>query len=283
LSGDNGAKAETISGYTKTEELRDKLKAAASRNTSKILNLSELKGLLKARSIIDRVALAEILKTSILSLYSANVLTEDYVKEVGYAWNRDALPTMANEDALAASVNSKNITEIKKAMGLGEASSSVNTYLDKISAETSTPLDAGLKRSSMTNGDELQKAFLTAIAERMLAKNLLDKRGINEGLADAELEVILGHKLLAQKAMLAEGKDMAIKPETFVAQNRVNAATFYGRLKVEIIALCGSNDPKAINAIVALIPLAERKLPKNIRVQQTNFDAATVTAVLKAG
>ena len=57
--------AEVIGGYENAETLRNKL--SGSHAICKILNLSDLKGLLKGgeRSIIDRVALTELLKTTI--------------------------------------------------------------------------------------------------------------------------------------------------------------------------------------------------------------------------
>ncbi|MHB9156333.1 MAG: hypothetical protein ACYC5N_11725, partial [Endomicrobiales bacterium] len=68
LAPDSGMEAETIQGFETAEQLRDRLSRSAAE--CKIVNLSDLKALLKGgeRSIVDRVAVTEILKVTILSL-----------------------------------------------------------------------------------------------------------------------------------------------------------------------------------------------------------------------
>ena len=75
-----------------------------------------------------------------------------------------------------------------------------------------------------------------------------------------------------------------IRPEMFEHDNPITADMFRNlRIKVSLLE-DAKTDPQSINTIIALIAaLAERKLPKNIRIEQPNFDAATVTAVLQAG
>jgi len=277
MSRDSGIKAEIIGGYENAETLRNKL--SGSHEICKILNLSDLKGLLKGgeRSIIDRVALTEILKTTILSLYSANMLSNEYVKDVGYAWDREKLPLLpADADALANAVKSGSADQMISALGIKDVPHSVKTYLEKITAEVSGTENEPKLR-------DLQKAFLTAIAERTLAKAKLDGAGKPNGLADQQLEVILGRKLLQQKVLMTEGKGLAITPEIFVEQNDVDAATFFGRLTGEVKTLCQSSDPRAINALVELIPkLAEQKILQQQKKEEILFNAASVHGVLGA-
>ena len=51
--------------------------------------------LLASLQIIDRVALTELLKTTILSLYNANTLSNKYVGDVGHAWDREKFALVA--------------------------------------------------------------------------------------------------------------------------------------------------------------------------------------------
>ena len=123
------------------------------------------------------------------------------------------------------------IDQILSEIGIKNVSHSVNTYLEKLTVEVK-----GTENEAKLH--DLQKAFLTAIAEKMLAKAKLDSVGKDNGLADQELEVVLGQKLLQQRVSMTEGKGVSITPEIFEQQNNVNAATFYGKLNIEVKTLC---------------------------------------------
>jgi len=85
-----GDKADEISDFKTPDDLRTKL--AGSSAAYKIVKWSGLKGLLVTRSILDRVAIGEILKTSVLSLYNPKAtLTKTYVQNVGYNFDRNIL------------------------------------------------------------------------------------------------------------------------------------------------------------------------------------------------
>jgi guanylate kinase len=277
VSGYSGIKADVISGYENAEQLKSRI--SGSRASCKILNLSELKSLLKGgeRSIIDRVALTELLKTTILSLYSTNTLTKEFVCGVGHSWDRDKLPdSHFDSGILAETVNKGNVGQILEAMNIKNVSHSVNTYLEKIRNELK-----GTENEPRLQ--DIQRAFLTSIAEKMLAKAELDRAGKSNGLADQELEIILGQKLLERKIIHTEDKGILLTPEMFMLQNKVDAAMFYSKLDLKIKELCGLTDPAAINAIVVLIPqLGEPKIVEQLKKKEVLFDENSLKEVLQA-
>ena len=129
---------------------------------------------------------------------------------------------------------------------------------------------------------ELQRAFLAAIAQRMLAKAALEKAGKREGLAEPALEIVLGRKLLEREMGQTAGKGYAIDPAAF-AQGGTMTADVFARLRAEVVRLADSTEPQAINALAEIIPLyAEPKL-KNAPEQASSFDAEAVREVLEAG
>ncbi len=264
-------RAEDITGYDGAPALRSKL--GSSKSPCKILKLSELKGLLKGgdRPITDRTALAEILKTAVLSLYSANTLSENYVKNVAYSWDRDVLPAMpADTVQFAKDAKTGNVAAIKTAMGIHE-SGAVKTYLEKIQKEDPAQYPV------------LEKAFLIALAEKMFAKSRLGN-GEHDCLVDGDLEVILGKDLIEQQAGALEAKGTAIPPDLAARKELTNTAEFYRKLRENVFSLHDSTKPQDINTVIALIvAYAERKLPKNIRIDQTIFDSEAVAEVLRAG
>ncbi|MCX5782346.1 MAG: AAA family ATPase [Elusimicrobia bacterium] len=275
-----GVKAELISGYQNGEQLREKLKK--SKETCKILNLSDLKNLLSGgeRSILDRVALTELLKTTILSLYNTNTLSEQFVREVGYGWDRDKLPSLAERpadiDALAEAIKKEDNKTVESLIGL----ESVGLYLEKIRREA----------GDESKKEALRKAFLTSIAEKVLAKTKLDeisgikgKESLKAGLADQRLEIMLGQKLLQQKMLATEGSGLSIAPESFVAEHEVSAETFYFELYKKVQALSVSTNPKDINALIELI--AQLGEPKQIlrgKKGEELFNAQAIEALLGA-
>jgi hypothetical protein len=276
ISADTGIKAEVLTGYETPEQLKNKI--MLSRVACKILNLSDLRSLLGERSIIDRVALTEILKTTILSLYNANTLSNEYVKNVAYAWDRDRLPSLTDDVVLANAVTSKNIDNIISAMGLKGVPHSINTYLEKIGME--------VKGTDMAQeSDQLKNAFLSAIVERMLAKAELDKQKIPEGLADTKLEILLGEAILKDKMSLAHADPIVTKDEieSKCSANGANAVQFYGALRVEMMKLLEDGRPEALSAIIDIIPrLGEAKFNVMQEKQPAALDVKSMTKLLEA-
>jgi GNAT superfamily N-acetyltransferase len=274
LSNTAGIEADTIQGYTDPAGLNDKLQA--SRRPYKVLNLSELKNLMEGgqRDILDRVALTEMLKTTILSFYNGPTLTPEYVQRAGEAWDRDRLPPLSDDlTALKKAAISGKPDELIAAMGIKDIEHPVKRYLDKLDVE------------DRDTAVQLQQAYLTAITGRMLARAVLDAAEKRQGLADPELEIILGRKLVQQ---LRQNTADAGIDESFLqvekAKDSDTTVKFYERLKDTVRALNSrTNDPKAINTIIQLIPLhAEQRMSIRIEQPQTNFDTKAINKLLSA-
>jgi hypothetical protein len=267
--------AERIGGYKDAAELKDKISNSATAN--KILELSKLKGLLKGgeRSLIDRIALTEILKTTVLNFYNANSLNERYVRNVAYAWERNQLPGLPGDAVgLVEAIVKGNAESVVVAMGIGEVSHGVKTYLMKLDNEVKDE-----KRREL-----LKKAFVAAIVERMVAKSRLEGAGKVNGLADENLEKILGQALLKQKMESMEKEGVLITADKFTAgyENKPAIELYIG-LRVKIEELAEDPSPKAINTIIELIPpLGEPKIIRDNRNDKKQFNAKSVEAVLGA-
>ncbi len=223
------------------------------------------------------MALTEILKTTILSLYNPGAVSNEYVSEVGYAWDRDKLPnSLADTDTLVSAIKGGTVVQIVSAMGIEGAPHPVNTYLEKLSSEVK-----GTENEPKL--DALKRSFLTAIAGKMLAKAKLNAAGKVNGLADRELEVVLGRKLMQQKMEGMEGKGTLITPEQFIEQNDVNAAVFYGRLNIKVKELCAAKAPQAVNTIIDLIPrLGEPKELHKMNRNEKIFNVRSMDEILTA-
>jgi hypothetical protein len=276
IYGEGGAmlKAEAIGGYSDAEQLKEKISKSAAANM--VLKLSELKGLLRGeRSFIERVALTEILKTTVLNFYNANSLNERYVRNVAYGWERKELPALPRDvQGLTESIREGKAEGIVVAMGIGEVSHGVKTYLTKLENEVKDEKKLEL----------LKKAFLTVIVERMLAKTRLEEAGKANGLADENLEKILGQALLKQKIGATEKEGVSITVDKFTAGYENKAAIeLYMGLRVTVEELAVDSSPKAINTIIELIPpLGEPKIIRDNRKADTKFNAKSVEAVLGA-
>jgi hypothetical protein len=269
-----------VTGYDSPKGLTEKLKR--SREACKILNLSELNALIKGgeRSILDRVAMTELLKTTILSLYNANKLSGKFVSDVGNGWGREELPvlelTQKNRDTLAEAIKTGNTGELEKLL----ASEPISMYLRKLEKEAASEEVQGFKM-----------AYLKAIVGKLLAKAYLDRvsvtvkgrEGLKAGLADARLEVILGRDLIEQLKNPGT-KELSITPEAFMARHRVNAADFYIELFNGVTALSGeSADPKDINAAIELIAqLGEARQAVHGKEEQELFNERSIDALMKA-
>lgn len=273
----NEVEGTVIDGYNTIEQLKNKL--SSSQSVCKILNINDLKVLLSGgkMSLIDRVALTEMLKNTLLSLYNSNTLSSEYVKKVAYAWDRYKLPlSNKNFEVLIETVTNGSINEILSELGIRNGSSPVKTYLEKIESN----MDVNDRKTKLYG---LQRAFLTAIVERMLAKERLDSVGKTTGLADQEFEIVLGKKLLEQKINKTYDKGILIDSDMFIQQNNVNASIFYNRLNKKIKELCESKDPMAINTLVEIIPvLAEERIIQRYDKKEYLFDINNVKQILSA-
>jgi hypothetical protein len=131
----------------------------------------------------------------------------------------------------------------------------------------------------------LQKVFLTAIAEKMLAKEKLANAGKNEGLVDQDLEVILGRALLQQSLQHTEPAGASVTAAAFLAaRENAPAREIYAGVAATVRAMGSPSDPRAINAIVELIPpLAEPKLTIRQEQPAMPFNAQMIQDILKAG
>ncbi len=271
-----GDSADEIGDFKTPDVLKSKL--AGSNAAYKIVTWSNLKGLLAERSIVERVAIGEILKTSVLGLYRAETtLTENYVRDVGYNLERDALPTVINDSALADAVKSGSVEEIQEALQINGQEHVVNAYLAKLAGDIGGKNQQKLK--------ELQLAFLTAVVEKALSKSKLDSVGKTDGLADQGFEITLGQKLLKQKQDNTAGP-VDVKTLTMFAglEKEKLAGEFFRSLSTKVTELNARKDPEAINTVIELIAArAETKIRFDKDSLQTKFDAEAVTAVLEAG
>jgi hypothetical protein len=252
----------------------------ATREVCKILNLSDLKGLLKGgqRDIVDRVALTEILKTMILSLYNPNMLSETYVRDVGHAWDTNKLPGLPpSPDLLISAVNAGSLEQIELAMGVSGQSNAVNTYLEKLRSET-----VGTENEGKLEG--LQKEFLKAITVKMLAKHALAKHPA--GLADSRLEILLGQAIFKNGGSAQRVKPVITKEQFEEKYNagQTSAEEVYFSFTVEMFQLWADGTPEAVSAVMELIPLlAEPRIVVKNEKKEAILDPSSVSALLKAG
>jgi len=263
-----------ISGYSTAQDFMREYQAC--NNPNKAFILSELRKVLQGseRDIVELVGMTERLKSMILSVYQPKIIDRDFVMGVGRSLDREKLRVPESDiDILVKAAIEDNLTVALRAQGIG----CVNLYLDKIELE----LEDTDKKAEIP---VLQKAFATAVLEKMLARAKLDSAGKTMGLASQELEVILGQKLLQQKTARCEAKGVIITPEMFMRQNNVNAAEFYGRLNLKIKELDGSSEPQAVNTVIELIPqLGESKIIRQQKKKEIVFDQNSIKEMLDAG
>ena len=285
VSESEGEKAEIITGYQTPEDLKDKLNK--SKNACKILYISEITALLtgKDESILDKVALTELFKMTILSLYNSNVLTEEFVSKVGYGWEMEKLPVYS----AAGGVTDKLVEALKKddIKGLVEmiGANSIKMYMSKIERET--------VREGSEKTDALKSAFMRAIVEKILAKQKLEevagrseeRAGLKNGLADSRLEVILGQALLKQKEKKWEARELSAgELKGYVSGDDINTAEYYIKLFSKVTELNGAGeDPQALNAEIELIAqLGEAKQTIHTEDEHMLFNAQAMERVLEA-
>jgi hypothetical protein len=279
--------------FETVEQLKEGLGKSGS--VHKVIELSDLEKLSTGgdRSILNRVAVFEILKTNILSLYSADRLTKDYVAGVAHAWDREQLPALPQDTAaLTGAVASGDTDAILAALNI-EGSHAIKRYLEKLAKDVE-----GTAKAAELN--ELTNAFLKGIVEKMLAKAKLEELDLptKYGLADAKLERILGQMLLRQKTGKTEGAGAAKTAEQYEKEiGDMTAEEAYNRLAITVndLAQKAVDGPgavseaakqeraRAINALIELIPLyGEPRQLENKREVNRPFNARAVDAMLGA-
>ncbi len=254
-SKDSGRKAKIIEGYETPAELVREINKSEG---CKILNLSDLIGIfLGDRSILERVGLTELLKTTILSLYKANKLSESFVREVGLAW--EELPVIPRDKSkLIEALSNGSVEDVISELGIKGSSHSINIYLMKLANETKgTEEAAGLPK--------LQKAFLRAVIENSLVQEKIEelskisgREGLILGFADPKLKNLLGQALLKGLELSSEGEGSSLTVEEFQKicnAGVINAPAFYLKLRVKADELINSpgSGAKDINAAIELI------------------------------
>ena len=273
----DGVIAEEVSGYGNLEQFKAKMKVTVVPN--RILNLDELEGLLRGgeRSIIDRVTVEELLKTTALSLFKGEV-NEVYARGVGYKISRDKLPEISTTFYNAVSGFKKmSSNDILKAMGLENTINPVSVYYSKLAGDV----------SDKAKLEQVRKEFLQAVIERMLAKDSLARLENSpkpEGLEETDLEELLGKAILEQKSNGYEATGPSTQAEQFMADNNNLAADkFFAKLKEKIMDLNSEHSPQAINSMIKLIEYAEPKFIKRTEKQRMTFNPKLIDAVLVAG
>jgi hypothetical protein len=273
-----------------------------SKATWKVLRQSTFNRLLRGevRSITDRIELAEMLKSLLLSLYDSTILTEDFAAGVGYSWNREQLPPLPeNKNDLIAAVQEGNAGVIRKAMGSAGQQYSIDGYMKELQAEAKDPVAL----------EQLKKAFLTAIVVMMLAKAALRENGIKDGLADKKLERILGVLLLQQQLRHTEGEGAAFDADAKVDElqrelmqregikEAQSANAMFTAISTEITGEFAALAPALKNketsrgvaqAINGLIGLIATKAEPRMELQKEGmvspaFTPKSIDAIMKAG
>jgi uncharacterized protein with ATP-grasp and redox domains len=246
----------------------------------KMVYASDLRRLLQSgnvRAIDERIgAFSLLLRPLLLSISSGagtNMITRGFVENVAFGWDPESLPgiTPGHEQNVVNALEDKErpIDDVLAAMGLGEGiSHPVKTYV--------------LERLANAGKDEqdrrdLQTAFLKAIFREMLVREKMN----GAVLADGELRGILGAKLYEKILRNIPGAAVRISPEAFIAKNDVTAVEFFVRLQAKIRELNADPSPEAINTIIVLAPLGERKTKFRIKHQET-FNASSIDAILEA-
>ena len=275
-SVEKGNEVSIIEGYSNVDSMMGSIRKSSKNYNA--LRITDLENMIKGgeRSIIDRVSMLELFRTAVLKLCNSEMYSPEHVKNAGYAWDNDKLPSMpANIDSFIGLINSGNIEDVLAE--LGAANTAIGFYLKQI-------------RQNTANEQEYKSAasqFLTAITEKMLAKNKLAEKGMQNGLANENLEILLGQKLferqISKKDKKAEDEALALVSRFIADNSALSIGEFFGELDKMIMLQSSSREPKAINAVIELILLSERKMKQfNYEKTKEPFDVVAVSAILKA-
>ncbi|MCB4792149.1 MAG: hypothetical protein LHV68_09700 [Elusimicrobia bacterium] len=139
----------------------------------------------------------------------------------------------------------------------------------------------------------MKKAYLKAITEKMLAKAKLEDPALGvdrkpNGLADAELEKLLGQALFEEKKRGGVPIAGHITKEAFEAQylqDGMNAGQVYLALRVEMSKLWenGKGSSEAISAMIDLIPyFGEARFTKMTEKEPAVLDVKSIAKLLGA-
>jgi RNase H-fold protein (predicted Holliday junction resolvase) len=235
----------------------DALKKAlsSSQKEFKVVRLAQIADYLRQeRSIDGRMAITDILRMPVLSIFTPEQINEAYVRRVAYHWDRERLPS--SEEMI-------------------DTDAAVQTYLIK--------LQKGIAGTGQNYGD-LEQAFKETIKERVLAKVVLAKDMNGAALADEDMERALGYLLRVQR------RDTQVMPDRDFIDNMTNDDR---RTTEEVLAAIGSyvaqvrqkkerTDVEVATAIELLTGYAERKHAGTVKKKEQRFDARTVKAILGA-
>ncbi|MHB9154080.1 MAG: hypothetical protein ACYC5N_00130, partial [Endomicrobiales bacterium] len=261
-----------ISGYTDLPGLEKAFHEAGGR--AKILKFSELKSLKDGDERVLWAATITVLRTNVLRLFSPKAVTREHVRGVAYGLDWETIPAVEDFSRVQVAADSAG-GELEGNSPVKD--SAVGRYLDKLGRDTGNTPEAAA----------LRKDFLEAIAERILVKDTLDRENFRNGLADTQLEQVLGRKLLQQRRLGTKGqgiRNTVIEAFDAMIRHDKSAAEVAAQLNAEVSALSGeADDAQAINTIIELIPrLGEPKILRAEEKAAPSFNARSVDALMKA-
>jgi hypothetical protein len=261
-----------VPANVEAREFPDALKKAlrSSEKEFKIIRLAQVADYLRQeRSTEGRMAITDILRMPVLSIFAPEQINETYVQRVAYNWPREKLPLSdtAIEPDIDAEVLQKMI----------EADPDVQTYLLKLKKDI-----RGTKQEN--NYAALSGIFIETMTERRLAQAALSKDMNGAPLADEDMERALGYLLKIRnrdtKAVFDQDliDDMTNDDRKSTEEVLAAITSYVAQVRQKQVR----TGVEVATAIELLVAYAERKHAETIKKKEQGFDANSVKAILKA-
>jgi hypothetical protein len=248
---------ETVNDFNSPQELEENLKKV--KGLALINNLQLRKVINGERTGLSITQIVEMLSSfKILKIFANKPITVEFAFNAGRNFEIANIPRIDEDNIVKLNEmiksNNYDIAKLREALGISEnGADAVSVYLAKLQNQT----------EGKGNSREIMNAFVKGIVERVLVAHVLRVERKEFGLKDKNQEIILGRAIVIgiQQGTNFDKNDGRIL-NSFVAGLTVSEAE--SKLNEALPELMEQafeqNDPKAINAIIELIPgLAERR------------------------
>lgn len=248
---------ETVNDFNSPQELEENLKKV--KGLALINNLQLRKVINGERTGLSITQIVEMLSSfKILKIFANKPITVEFAFNAGRNFEIANIPRIDEDNIVKLNEMIKNgifeLADLVEALGISEdGADAVSVYLAKLQNQT----------EGKENSREIMNAFVKGIVERVLVAHVLRVERKEFGLKDKNQEIILGRAIVIgiQQGTNFDKNDGRIL-NSFVAGLTVSEAE--SKLNEALPELMEQafeqNDPKAINAIIELIPgLAERR------------------------
>ncbi|MDR1942267.1 MAG: hypothetical protein LBQ47_08065, partial [Endomicrobium sp.] len=256
---------EIVSGYKNKEDLE---KGLQSGSKPKALKLSELLDVFDGadRSLTGKIAVLETFKSALLKISRHKMQDKDYVRKVGYNFARREVLSDKNIKDFCQALQTNDVLQAQAALNI----------------KTGDPALLYLRQLEKNIGDNpqldlIKMEFLKGLIIQSLSRAELEKAGVDTGLANEEFEILLGEKLLQKYIQAINNSEVEAEIDEFIASDaKLN------EFNDKIRELAAQNRPQAINAVIKLILLSERKIGQIDTTKTLPFSVSSINSILSA-